>query len=76
LQLIVKRTRKAGADQKVELLTLEKFPEPFATSLFSDAGMQNLNFSISDDAANYPDAITIGARLIDQTPQETRAFRR
>jgi hypothetical protein len=37
--------------------------------------MKDLNFSIMDVAANYPDAITIGAGAIAQTAQEIRAFR-
>src|SRR6476469_3121777 len=76
LQFIGKRARKAGADQKIELLILEKFTEPFATNLFSDAGMQDFNLAISDDAADCTDAISVTARFIPEPAQKFRALRR
>jgi hypothetical protein len=70
LQLIVKCASKAGADQEIELLIFEKFSHALPANTLSDACMKDLNFPISDNAANYPDAITNDAGLVAQTVQE------
>jgi len=70
LQLIVKRARKAGADQKIKLLIPEKFPDALPANSLSDASMKDLDFAIIDVAADYPSAISISARFIRESPQK------
>src|SRR5437899_9812509 len=73
---MIKRAGKSSADQKLELLILEKFSHVLPANPLSDAGMKNFNFAIIDVAANCVDAISMDARLIAQTAQEIRTFRR
>src|SRR5439155_17809748 len=76
LQLIVKRTRKAGANQIIELLILQEFSHLLPAHFCSNASMYDFNRVIIDLSANYPDIIAINLGIVAQTAQEFRAFGR
>jgi hypothetical protein len=75
-QFLVKRACKSSADQKPELLILEKSPYPLAANFLSDSGVKDFNVAIIEIASDYPDAISISPRFIPEQPQKFRAFRR
>jgi hypothetical protein len=76
LQFIAERACKPSADQEIELLILKKFAEPLPANPFSDSGMKDFNFAVTDFAANCRDAISIGVRFVAEPAQEFRAFLR
>jgi hypothetical protein len=75
MQFIVKRARKTGANQTIELSILKKARHPLTARFFADAGIENLNRAIVDLAATCFDALTITLGFICVVAQECRAFR-
>jgi hypothetical protein len=75
-QIIVERSGKAGTDQAVELLILQKLSKSLSANLLADAGMKNFNRAILDLAANCSDTIAIGSKFVAERVDEFRAFGR
>src|SRR5262249_34713998 len=60
LQLLVERPCESGADQKIEMLVLEKSCQSLPTNLLAHASMKNFNLAIMYFATNCPESIPIG----------------
>ena len=75
MQFIVKRARKTGANQTIELSILKKAGHPLVACFFADAGMENLNRAIVDLAVDHFDTIAIARGFLVESAEEFRALR-
>ena len=73
---MVQRSCKSSADQKIELLIFEKSSDALPADVFTDAGVNDFDWTMPDRAANDPNAISIDARFISEPAQEFRALSR